>query len=99
MTMRYVWPDRKTKAGYICDSYRWEGSEASELLASFGRRFSSALELKNALIKDGLTRFSVSTAASDPIVLETDCSPEILIDRFLANGLERWQSLVLNGAA
>lgn len=99
MTMRYIWPDHQTTDGYICDQYCWGESETSKVLSRFGQRFSSVWKLKNALIRDGLTHFSVSTAGSDPILLERDCTPEILIDRFLAFGLERWQSLVLVGAA
>jgi len=68
------------------------------LLDRFGLRFASPLDLKDPLSNAGLKRFAVTTAGPDATVLESDCTPEILVDRFLANGPEHWQSLIIVGA-
>jgi hypothetical protein len=89
----YIRPDRETKEGFVCDQYHWEGPGTPEVLDRFCLRFASALELKQELVNAGFARFGVTTAGSDPTVVERDCTPGILINRFLDNGRDRWQSL------
>ena len=95
MTKIHIRFDGASREGCVCDQYRWEGPGMPEVLDRFGLQFASALELKNAITNAGLKRFIVATPGPNPTVLERECTPEILIDRFLANGQERWQSLII----
>lgn len=95
MTKIHIRPIGAIREGYVCDQYQWEGPGTSEVLDRFGLRFDSAQQLKDALTNAGLKRFAVTTAGFD--LLESDCTPEILIERFLASGRERWQSLIIGG--
>jgi hypothetical protein len=90
----YLWRDHSSNATFVCNEYRDEGLGMRESLIN-QRRFASAEDVGEYLSSTGVRSFSVTTAGSHPILIEDHCTPEMLIERFLDHGRERWQSFNL----
>src|SRR6266849_364828 len=90
----YLWPDHKSNEAFFCNEYCSEGLGIGESLIR-QRRFASAENVEQFLSNTGFRSFSLTTAGSQPLLIEEHCTPGILVERFLDHGRERWQSLNL----
>jgi hypothetical protein len=90
----YLWRDHTSNEPFICNEYRDEGLGRGESLIN-QRWFASAEDVREYLSSTGLKSFSVTTAGWHPLLIEELCTPEMLIERFLDHGRERWQSFNL----
>jgi hypothetical protein len=90
----YLWRDHTSNQPFICNEYRDEGLGRGESLIN-QRGFASAEDVREYLSRTGVKSFSVTTAGSQPLLIEEHCTPGLLIERFLDHGRERWQSVNL----